>query len=178
MSTGSVDEPAVGMRLRAAQLLELALFGFCVILLVSLFLVIIAAVFSRAFGASLGWYDEVASIGLAWLTFYGSAYAALKAAHLNFDTLLARAPVSIRKLAFLVSKAITISFFAALAWAGTVILSIFGSETLTTLSWVPLAFTQSALPIGAVLFILAELLILPDGLSRIGIATSEQGGPL
>jgi Tripartite ATP-independent periplasmic transporters, DctQ component len=34
-------------------------------------------------GAALAWYDELASIGLVWLTFYGSALAALKGAHIG-----------------------------------------------------------------------------------------------
>mgnify|MGYP001488246100 CR=1 FL=1 len=34
----------------------------------------------RTLGFSLVWYDEVASILLAWLTFYGSALASVKRA--------------------------------------------------------------------------------------------------
>ncbi|MFD2030200.1 TRAP transporter small permease [Ancylobacter dichloromethanicus] len=38
----------------------------------------------RALGLSLVWYDEIASIGLCWLTYYGSALAALRGAHIGF----------------------------------------------------------------------------------------------
>ena len=37
----------------------------------------------RALGSALVWYDEVASVLLAWLTFYGSALASVKRAHIG-----------------------------------------------------------------------------------------------
>src|SRR4051794_20489968 len=37
----------------------------------------------RFSGRSLVWYDEVASVLLAWLTFYGSALASVKRAHIG-----------------------------------------------------------------------------------------------
>ena len=39
---------------------------------------------------------------------------------------------------------------------------IFGEETLVSLSWVTLSFTQSVIPIGAALFILAEIFSIPE----------------
>ncbi|MFV0333716.1 MAG: TRAP transporter small permease [Tropicimonas sp.] len=177
MPSPSVGNPAAGLRLQVARLLEQALFAFCVMLLIALFLIIIVAVFSRALGNSLSWYDEVASVGLAWLTFYGSALAALKSAHLNFDALLRPLPATLRCAAFFIAKAITIGFFAAMAWAGGYLLAVFGAETLTSLNKVPLAFTQSALPIGAALFILAELLTMPEGLAAIARPHHSGGKP-
>lgn len=170
------EGPIAHARRTTATVLEWILFIFCVVLLVGLFLVIIVAVFSRAFGESLAWYDEVASNGLAWLTFYGSAFAALKGAHLNFDAVFGALPRQARVCAFFLSKAITISFFGAMAYAGTYLLGVFGDETLTSLKWVPLALTQSALPVGAALFIIAELLLLPDGLreAQAGRVTSHE----
>jgi len=85
---------------------------------------------------------------------------------------------ALRRAAFVLNKAVTIGFFASLAWAGTKLLEVFGSETLSSLDWVPLAFTQSALPIGAALFILAELLIFPEGFARAGKLESTQSEPL
>ena len=35
-------------------------------------------------GSSLVWYDEIASISLAWLTYFGAALAALRGSHLGF----------------------------------------------------------------------------------------------
>ena len=47
-------------------------------------------------------------------------------------------------------------------FAGWYVLGIFGEETLVSLNWVTLSFTQSVIPVGAVLFILAEILSMPD----------------
>ena len=59
-----------------------------IFLMVALTAVVVFAVISRKAGASLSWYDEVASIQLAWLTYYGAALAAYKRAHIGFPGLL------------------------------------------------------------------------------------------
>ena len=62
--------------------------GLVLFLMVSLALVVIVGVVFRKSGASLVWYDEVASILLAWLTYYGAALAALHRAHIGVPTLV------------------------------------------------------------------------------------------
>ena len=47
-------------------------------------------------------------------------------------------------------------FFALLAWTGWVVLDVLEGDTLVSLPWVPVQLTQSVIPIGAVLFILAQ----------------------
>ncbi|TMB10496.1 MAG: hypothetical protein E6J66_11675, partial [Deltaproteobacteria bacterium] len=51
-----------------------------------------------------------------------------------------------------------------LAWQGTSILHALAGETLVTVN-IPISLTQSVIPIGAALFVVAELLNLPDRLS-------------
>ena len=58
--------------------------AFVIFLLAGLAVVILVGVACRKLGISLVWYDEVASIMLAWLTYYGAALAALKRAHIGF----------------------------------------------------------------------------------------------
>ena len=48
-----------------------------IFLMMVLTLIVVVAVIYRKAGASLSWYDEVASVLLAWLTYYGAALAAL-----------------------------------------------------------------------------------------------------
>ena len=55
-----------------------------------------------------------------------------------------------------------IGFFMVIGYGGWYILGVFGDETLVSLNWVHLSFTQSVIPIGAALFILAEILSIPD----------------
>ena len=59
-----------------------------------------------------------------------------------------------------------IFFFVLLAWAGFKVLSILQGMNLVSLPWVPIAFTQSVIPIGAVLFIICQLLSFPNYWSK------------
>ena len=133
-----------------------------VALLISLAVVVVLAVVFRKGGASLVWYDEVAAVQLAWLTYYGAALAALKRGHLGFSGLFFSLPTRVRTALFIFSEAVVMGFFAVIGWAGWYLLDVFGDETLISLSWVPLSFTQSVIPLGAALFIAAELLSMPD----------------
>lgn len=133
-----------------------------ILLMVTLTAVVIVAVFARKFGASLVWYDEVASVLLAWVTYYGAALAALKRRHIGFDGVLLRLPLEARMGAVVVSEVLVIGFFALLAWTGLEVLAVVGGDSLVSLPWVPISLTQSVIPVTAVLFIICELISLPD----------------
>lgn len=134
-------------------------------LMVALALVVVVGVGFRKAGASLVWYDEVASILLAWLTYYGAALAALNRAHIGMPTLVDRLQGGVRTAVILVGEACTLAFFGMLAWAGVRVLSVLGGTTLVSLPGVPMAVAQSVIPIGAVLFIIAQMLSMPDVLA-------------
>ena len=55
-----------------------------------------------------------------------------------------------------------LGFFVLMAWAGLKVLDVLEGEMLVSLTWVPVQFTQSVIPIGAILFIICEILGLPD----------------
>jgi TRAP-type C4-dicarboxylate transport system permease small subunit len=131
-------------------------------LMASLALVVVVGVAFRKAGASLVWYDEVASILLAWLTYYGAALAALHRAHIGLPTLVARLSGGLRAAVILAGEVCVLAFFVVLTVAGLRVLSVLGGTTLVSLPWVPAAVAQSVIPIGAVLFIVAQLLSLPD----------------
>ena len=133
-----------------------------IILLISLALVVVLAVIFRFAGSSLVWYDEVASVQLAWLTYYGAALAALKRGHLGFAGLFLALPPRVRSAAFVLAELFVIGFFLIIGYAGWYLLGVFGEEALISLPWVPLSFTQSVIPIGAALFIVAEILSMPE----------------
>ncbi|MBE0608946.1 MAG: TRAP transporter small permease [Dehalococcoidia bacterium] len=124
--------------------------------------VVIIAVFARKFGASLVWYDEVASVLLAWVTYYGAALAALKRRHIGFDGVLLRLPLGARMAAVVISEVLVLGFFVLLAWTGFEVLAVVGGDHLISLPWVPITLTQSVIPIGAILFIICELVSLPE----------------
>ena len=147
-------------RLRAA--FERLLETIVVVLVVALTTIVIAGFAFRYLGRSLVWYDETASIGLVWLTYYGSALAALKGAHIGVPGLVNALPPQARLVAAIFAEACVFLFFAVLAVTGFEVLSVLGNDRMVSLDWVPLRVTQSVIPIGAVLFLIAEALRLPQ----------------
>ncbi len=98
---------------------------------------------------------------LAWITYYGSALAALHRRHIGFDTVLLALPEKLRIPAVWLGEAIVLIFFYLMARAGLQVLEVLAGDTLISLTWVPVQFTQSVIPIGAVLFMACQLLSLP-----------------
>lgn len=143
-------------------LLEGLLIAVSLFLMAVLAVIVVVAVAARYAGASFTWYDEVASVVLAWITYYGAALAALRRAHLGFPNLVAALPPGPRLAALAVSEAVVISFFVFLALFGYRAILLLQGDTLTSLPWVRIELVMSIIPIGAVLYILAELTTLPD----------------
>lgn len=141
--------------------LEWLLEWLTIILMIALTVVVVIGVCFRLAGHSLSWYDEVASVQLAWITYYGAALAALKRRHIGFDSVLLALPPGLRLVGVAVAEALVIGFFAIMAWAGMEVLNVLEGMGLVALPWVPIQLTQSVIPIGAALFILCELVSLP-----------------
>jgi len=117
------------------------------------------------------WYDELASVLLAWLTYYGAALAAYKRAHIGFPGLVRSLRPSQRLPVVLFAEALTIAFFVLLAWVGASILDVLATDYLVSLPTVSVMYTQSVIPIGAALYVVAELLVLPQVLAEARGAT-------
>ena len=133
-----------------------------IVLLLGLALLVVAAVVFRYGGSSLVFYDELASVMLAWLTYYGAALAAVRRAHLGLGAGLVAMPLGMRRVAFLASEILVIGFFAVIAWYGWLVLEFMAGEALISLPWVPMQLVQSVIPIGACLFIFAQVTSLPE----------------
>jgi TRAP-type C4-dicarboxylate transport system permease small subunit len=134
----------------------------CIVLMVALAAEVTAGVVFRYSGHSLVWYDEVATILLAWVTFYASALAVLKHAHMGVPEIVRMLPPGWRVAAAVVAQLCAIAFFVLLAWVGYSILEILASDRLVSLPDVPVAFAQSTIPISAVLIVIAQLLVFPE----------------
>jgi TRAP-type transport system small permease protein len=164
-------------RARAAyeRLLEVIV----IVLMVALAVEVTVGVLFRTFGASLVWYDEVASILLAWLTFYGSALAAAKRAHIGCPEVVAVMAPAVRVFLRMVVEVLVIAFFVIVGWMGYSILDVLATDNLVSLPAVSVKYTQSVIPIGALLIVIAELLTLPAALAdarRGSAADAEQTG--
>ena len=142
---------------RVSQILEWVTIS----LMVTLTIIVSLAVIARLLGNSFSWYAEVAAIMLAWITYYGSALAALHRRHIGFDTVLLTMPPKMRIAALLLGELIVLTFFVLMARAGLQVLEVLAGDTLVSLRWVPVQLTQSVIPIGAALFILGQILSLP-----------------
>jgi TRAP-type C4-dicarboxylate transport system permease small subunit len=129
--------------------------------------VVILGVTFRYMGNSLAWYDELASILLAWLTYFGAALAALHRGHIGFSGLMKSLSSAWRLPLYVLGEALVIGFFAVTFWYGYVVLGVMDDEYLITLPFVPTALVQAIIPIGAALFILAEFLSIGDGWRKI-----------
>lgn len=140
------------------QAFERLLEGISLLLIVLLALVVIVGVLFRKVGLPLVWYDEVASILLAWLTYYGSCLAALRQAHIGFPKFVHSVGPEFRWPLLLIREVIVIGFFALAGWAGWRVVMVLDGFYMVSLPWVPRQFTESVIPISSVLFILAELL--------------------
>ena len=132
------------------------------IMMIAMAITVVLGVIFRWSGQALVWYDEVASVQLAWLTYYGSAYAALKGAHIGVPSILKSFPVPMRKVFFVVSKIVIYSFFSLMTYYGLIVMKLIHGETLTTLEWVPQSLVQSVIPVGSFLFMLSETLRLKE----------------
>ena len=143
-------------------------------LMAALALEVTVGVVFRSVGYALVWYDEIASILLAWLTFYGSALAAAKRAHIGCPEVVAMLPPRARFMLRIVAEALVIAFFALVAWVGYSVLDVLAADHLVSLPKIPVNYVQSVLPISAVLIIVAEVITLPEVLAAALAGRAEE----
>ena len=144
---------------------ERALEWLVIALMAMLAVEVTAGVLFRSFGASLVWYDEVASILLAWLTFYGSALASVKRAHIGCPEVMAFLPPKPKFVFRIIAEVLTIGFFLLMGWVGYQVLGVLDSDNLISLPSIRVSWVQSVVPISAVLIVAAELITLPKVLA-------------
>ncbi len=145
---------------------EKALEWVVIALMAVLFVEVSIGVVYRSFGQSLVWYDEIASILLAWLTFYGSALASVKRAHIGCPEVMALLPRGPKLALRVLAEALTIGFFLLMGWMGYRVLGVLSGDTLVSLPDIPITWVQSVVPISSVLIVAAEILTLPAVLSK------------
>ena len=152
---------------RLRTFIERVLEFWLVFLIVAMTTIVVLAAVWRKAGASFVWYDEVGSIMLAWITYYGAALAALKRGHIGFDGIILALPYRWRIAAAVAGEIVVFAFFIILAWTGWEVLQVLQGMNLISLPDVPVQLTQSVIPIGSVLFIICEALSLPEYRRRL-----------
>ena len=141
-----------------------------IILMAVLAVEVTVGVVFRYVGYALVWYDEVASILLAWVTYYGAALAALKRANIGVPEVVRLLPPGARVPLALFAEACVLAFFVLLAWVGYAVIEVLASDTLVSLPQVSVAYAMSVIPVSALLFIIAEVLAVPQILREAGQA--------
>lgn len=137
----------------------------CFVLMAALAIIVVVGVTYRTLGEALVWYDEVAAVLLAWLTYYGAALAAFRGAHIAVGSIVELMPGPLRVAVTVFAEVCVIGFFILLGWIGWAILDILATDHMVSLPDIPVSYAQSVIPIGSFLFVLAELLRLPELLS-------------
>ena len=133
-----------------------------IVLMVVLAVEVTLGVVFRFAGRSLIWYDEVASVLLAWVTFYGSALASVRRSHIGCPELVERMPWPARRAVSIAAQILVVAFFALLGGVGVWITPILATDTLVSLPWIPMSVVQSVIPVSAALIIVAEVMHLID----------------
>ena len=131
-------------------------------LMVALFVEVTLGVAFRALGRALIWYDELASILLAWLTFYGAALASVRRAHIGCPEVVDALPWRARRALSIIAQIVVIAFFVLLGIVGASILPILATDSMVSLPSVSMAVVQSVIPIASALIVVAELVHLGD----------------
>jgi TRAP-type C4-dicarboxylate transport system permease small subunit len=176
-TSGAGEAPLAGslrrFRSRYGLLLEWVVGALMVILAAE----VVVGVAFRTIGQSLSWYDEVASVLLAWLTFYGSALASVKRSHIGCPEVVEQMPWKVRRALGIVTQSMVIGFFALLGYVGAEILPVLHGESLVSIDWVPMSVVQSVIPITSALIVIAEITHLIDLIIEREPAAPQPAGP-
>ncbi len=143
------------------RLLLRAIEAVCIALLLALTGAVIYSTTMRYLGASPSWYDELASVMLAWLTYFGATYAVFMRHHMSFSGLVTAMPRGLAVALTAFSELLVIAFFAIVAWYGYAVLAVAKWDSLLSLPWMTLDIVQSVIPITSGLMIIGTLLTLP-----------------
>ncbi|SDJ22892.1 TRAP transporter small permease [Aliiruegeria lutimaris] len=133
-------------------------------LLVILALSVLYSTLMRYLGASPTWYDEIASVLLAWLTYFGATYAMLMRQHMGFAGLVTALPGKLSVGLALFGELLVIVYFAITGYFGYLVLEVAAYDALLSLPWLSLDYIQAIIPISSVLMIVSSLLTMPQAI--------------
>jgi len=143
---------------RAAEWLVSALEAYTAVLMLMLAVIVLLGVWFRyVVQRALPWYDEFAEFLLVWLTFYGSALAAHRGAHIGFETLTDTLPPAARRAAAIFAEGVVLFVLIALWKYGWTLAQVASFDTALSIRAVRLSWIYSAIPLSAGLMVLIEL---------------------
>ena len=143
---------------RVSEWLVRALEAYTAVLMLMLAVIVLLGVWFRyVVQRALPWYDEFAEFLLVWLTFYGSALAAHRGAHIGFETLTDSLPPAARRAAAIFAEGVVLFVLIALWRYGWTLAQAASFDTALSIRAVRLSWIYSAIPLSAGLMALIEL---------------------
>src|SRR3989442_6519608 len=143
---------------RAVGWLVTSLEAYVAVLMVAMTIIVLLVVcFRYVVQRALPWYDEFAEFLLVWLTFYGSALAAQRGAHIGFETLTDALPPVLRRAAAIFAESVVLLVLIALWIYGWTLAQAASFDTALSIRSVRLSWIYSAIPISAGLMFLIGL---------------------
>lgn len=121
----------------------------CALCLVIMLIILSAQVFSRFFGVSNSWSEELARYLFIWLIFVGSGLAAEKSAHITIETMTYIWPKKIRRYVEILGALVWVAFALVIvyySWNYTVML--FHANRISLSLYVNMAYPYAAIPAG------------------------------
>ena len=79
---------------------------------------------------------------------------------------MALLPPRVKLFFRIVAEVLVIAFFGLIAWVGYSVLDVLATDNLVSLPQISIAYTQSVIPISAVLILVAEILTMPAVLAE------------
>jgi TRAP-type C4-dicarboxylate transport system permease small subunit len=129
-----------------------------VALLVAMTAVVSLAVFYRyVLNRPLGWYDEVASFLLVWLTFVGAVVVTRRRRHIGFELVVERSRPPVRRALEVLSELLVLAFEALIVVYGWNLVARMGDETAVSLLWLEMGWVYAIMPATAALMALVTL---------------------
>jgi len=143
-------------------------------LLLTLACAVVYSTTMRYLGASPSWYDEIASVLLAWLTYFGATYAMFLRQHMGFAGLVTALPTIPAVALAMFSEFLVIAYFAITGWFGFAVLRVAAYDALLSLPWLSLDIVQSIIPVTSALMIIATLLTMPRALREAAAGVDRE----
>jgi TRAP-type C4-dicarboxylate transport system permease small subunit len=143
---------------RGLDLVVAAAEWLAVALLVAMVVVVSLAVYFRyLLGSPLGWYDEVASFLLVWLTFVGGVVVTRRRRHIGFELLVERQRPAARRALEIAAELLVLAFEALIVVYGWNLVARMGDETSVSLLWLEVGWVYAVMPASAALMALVTL---------------------
>jgi TRAP-type transport system small permease protein len=133
--------------------LDNAVEGVCLLLMVVLSVDLMLGVFSRyVLARTFTWYDEIARAAFVWVVFLGAAVGVKRGAHFRLHLLVDVLPASLQRAARGLALLVALAFSVVLIQQGGAFMELGRVQTLPV-SGVSKAWVYAAMPVGGILIV-------------------------